>query len=666
MKEIARHISRDNISQWNRTIGRVLDTGLSELGLHCCLEKSSTLSKFLSGYDSLLQDQMNTTHDEIEDEVNGYVQNLSSIIWKLRYEHFHYFIFCLCSLPHTSSYDAISSHLHVNNSFYPMEYLHRRPDVIQTILKRFLDTSIPESTKDEPTDMKKKIVSTRPKTIIKKLGSSEGTETSTEMAKAGVAILPLTNERSQEEPGKSLSTSSGGQSYQLLESVLDFNSLFLLLPSKLYPTLRKSFNDPVVFKELCVQLLTSLEYSENILSERLLLLLFRHSSSRLGEPLPVDDILTNSLHLLILHTNSTTHHSAYKKIDWEIIFRKMFTFQQSFDSKFWLEVTTSFLQIDPMLLQKSIHECQDLYANRYEAYQALIELLSLNSVALPTDRISVELFFQTHIFLFSNDILEIAHVEINFTNESSSALLLPFQLNSFSSAELLSQLFNEVNAHLQQRVTRDDNIIQRVIMVLTHLLRIWKWGSRLMNREQKIQSLFEFWASRDQQTNDAEDKISMGTQLDCFVVILELCSKYHLHEEFLDVLLLDILSPDLFKSDSFSSFQPHMVTILELSESLGEEYYAWVQIVLLFPSYIDLFQVRLYSTAFFHGLSSKNVLTEAMTYLDTIEKLNQEENPFHLSLVLLLQIPASLYRGKNPIFYALIRMTFACLDNRFP
>jgi hypothetical protein len=55
-----------------------------------------------------------------------------------------------------------------------------------------------------------------------------------------------------------------------------------------------------------------------------------------------------------------------------------------------------------------------------------------------------------------------------------------------------------------------------------------------------------------------------------------------------------------------------------------------------------------------------------MTYLDSIEQLNRCESPFHLSLLLLLRIPASLYRERNPIFYSLIRMTFAALDTRSP
>jgi hypothetical protein len=620
LKEISRHITSDNISQWNRTIGRLLDTGLSELGLHFCLERSSTLSKFLS-------DHGNLSRDEIEDEVNAFVQNLSTILWKLRYEHFHFFILCLSSLPHTASSPApvssssittsiittssssSSHHLHVNSSLYPMEQLHLLPEVIQMILKKFSQTSIPDSTKNDSTEMKKKLVS-KPKTIIKKLGAAAATEGGGESENSALELMtapPI---------GKSGSSSSGGgPSAQLLESVLDFYTLFLLLPSGLHPTLRKSFYHLPALKELCVQLLTSLEYSEKFLSERLFTLLSHHSSARLGQPLPVNEILTNSLHLLILHTNSTPHKDAFKKQNWEIIFQKFFIFQKDFHSKFWIDMTTSLLHLDPTLLEKPIQECRDLYANRYEAYQGLMELLSLYSISLPVASITIELFFQTHIFLFSNEILKMTNFTLQSSSSSStsscsSVLSLPLSLNSFSSPDLLHQLFNQIQSHLEQRLRcssptmmhRNENVSvsfgdghekeeageegkegmtpRMMVMMLTHLLRIWKWGSQLIRREQKIQSLFEFWASHGvtTTTEDGNDD-AVAAQLACYVTILELCSQHHLHEEFFDVLLLDVLTPSLVKHNSLSLLQPHIGIILQLSQGFGEEYSAWVRIL---------------------------------------------------------------------------------------
>jgi hypothetical protein len=627
LKEISCHLSSDNLSQWNRTIGRLLDTGLSELGLHFSLQRASTLSKLLNDLTRGSGDLTSSLiSGEVEDQVNEFVQNLSSIIWKLRYEHFHLFILSLCSLPlrsplSSTSYSSSSS----CSSLYPIQL---SPQVIQMILTRFLKISPPDAMKSDSAEAMKKKLTTKPKTIIKKLGTGEG-------AGGGESEQTIGDpSHSSVQSGKPSSSSSlavtgaaggAGQSMQLMESVLDFNSLFLLLSSssllsspesQLTVAIRESFVSLAALREFSVHLLSSLEYSEKILTE-VSPILFRHCSSRLGESLPVAEILTNCLHLLLLHTNSTPHRHAHKKRDWDLLFRKIFNFQNTqsslaLDSKLWMSHwTESFLQIDHT--QLSPPTWRDLYANRFEAFQALSALLSQtqtqietgeNSSSVPIQEegrregaLSVELFFRTHIFLFSEEVLQIITQPppLSGFESESHQLALPFSLACFSSTVSLCQLFHQIENHLKLKLTpignhkeeeedREKVTRRGVVMLLTHLLRIWGGGSRLLPRDQKMQSLFEFWASATVATAPADGVMDQTVQvyLPCFLKILELCSQHpqHLHEEFLDVLLLDVLTPSLAlvldNSPLSEMLQLHISTILQLSQRFGEEYSAWV------------------------------------------------------------------------------------------
>jgi hypothetical protein len=549
LKEIARHISCDNISQWNRSIGRLLDTGLSELGLHFILEKSSVLS------DLVQMSELN-----VEDHVEEFVRNVSPIIWKMRYEHLHLMVLCLCSLPYRSV-DTIN-YLRVDASLYPINF---PPSVLKITLEGLLATYQVSSTETQDT---KKKVAVKSKGLIRKL-----VETDNDGASPSLPIEVTSS------PPPTESKSVKSQSLILLESVLDFNSLFLILPANLHEVIRDSFTQLNCLRVLCVELLISLEYSETKLRESLLVLL-NHCCNRLEAPFPTEDILTDCLNSFLQHTNSHTHQVSHKIADWNKLFQKVnhfLTLLHSSEREFWTQSLHCFLQVDPSHLQRGIEEYYDLFCNRYETLQSLYQMSTLSQLSTLPNQSTVNLYFQTHIFLFSSEVLPLS--KTIFLTHDDDTVTLPFSLESFSSSHSLFEIF-----HLLKEISslESPELSQKAIMVLTHLLRLWGWGSQLLlPPHQIIQQIFEFWNDSSAHLHLEDSSVTViekeETGLICFISLLEICSQNNLHEEFLEIFVLDICSPSL-RHRNLNELIDRMPLILDMTHGFEEELSAWVRI----------------------------------------------------------------------------------------
>jgi hypothetical protein len=572
LKEVARHISGDNISQWNRSIGRLLDTGLSELGLHFILEKSSLFSDLISRKDSSVSELT------LEDDVAEYVRDISSIFWKLRSEHFHLLVLCLCSLPHRS--DGTVVHLRVDTALYP---IHLHPAVIKIVVEGLLSTY--QASFNETSEAKKKVIG-KPKGLIRKLGQIEAENDSG-------APLPLALEEtlSPETPATELEVVKS-PSLVLLESVLDFNSLFLLLPAHLHQLIRDSFSQLRFLQELTVELLISLECSEEQLMNSVQILI-RHCGNRLEASFPTQDILTASMGTLLQYMNSQTHRSSHSPEDWKKLLEKVNQFLIMFKlspTDFWTQYLDFFLRVEPSHVQKGLEEYHDLFCNRYDFIESLYETSALSwQSTLPTQS-TLKLYFKTHIFLLSSDVLPLSKMIFLpcGDSEQQSLITLPFTLESFSSSDSLIALFHVLSDHLRAglALSQSPERSRKVVMVLTHLLRLWGWGSRPLSSHQKIQQLFELWNQKDLFTADSkeeeeeEEPRQEEGQLLCFISLLDLCSQNNLHEDFLDLFLLDLCCPSL-RSRNLKELRDRMPLILELTCGFREDLSAWVLVIAL-------------------------------------------------------------------------------------
>lgn len=560
----------------------MLDTGLSELGLHFGLEKTTQLTKLLA--DPSITDEM-----DINYHLKEYSKSLSYVVSKLRYEHLHLLLLCICSLninnqsnnnDNDDSNNDTIDHLFVNTNLYPIKL---KPKIIIIILKGFI-SYIEENSTESSTELKKKST-LKSKPLIKKLNNSND-------------IPSIDEEILTSSPSPTIVVKN--VSLELLNTLLKFYQLFVLLPDSIHLLIYSSYHDIISLKELCINIIINVNYSEQVFEE-ILSILQNHCFNKFSCSFPTKDILNLSINSLLNKIEMESKFVILKQ-DWIITYHKIekLFYDDNFQEKreFWLNYTQSLINFDTTgLIKKQLNEYYFIWINKYEAIQSLYyDILlkeELNEIVQYSQN-QLHLYHKTHIFLFSPLVLEIIekNIQIKSTNSLENnvrKLILPISLESFSTTSSLNTLFDYILNNLLQEENNEsnennENKYKNIVNFGIHILRIWGWGSEVQNENEKLDNLFQYWNDVNhnfediQREDDNEDRLMLNhqnandnqIQLISLIKLLNICSKHNFWQHFIEILLLDIFIPK-YKSQQIST------KVLELANlNFAKDIIAWV------------------------------------------------------------------------------------------